>query len=566
MLNLDGDTIWEDGKIADVFNKQFISVFVDDNGTLPAMNAVDSTDFNNINDNICFTAANICKILRRLKIGSSPGLDGIPSVVLKYLSDSISSPLQVIFQQSFDSGVLPQEWLKAKIRPIFKNNGSRTNAATYRPISLTSICCKVMERILKGFLLDHLAENSIITPSQHGFLATKSTETQLLECVNDWTGSLNRQENVDVFYMDISKAFDVVSHPKLLHKLEKYKISGKFHGWISAFLQNRSQCVIVNETLSEEQKVRSGVPQGSVLGPLLFLLYINDLPNVVNESTVKIFADDTKLYLSRKKNSSFDALQGDIERLLVWTAENQLGVAFHKSNVLHLGLCNPQTEYIFETVPIPSPQVVKDLGVYITNDMKFNVHIDRMVAKALRMSGLVFKSFMCRDHVFLTKMFTVFVRPVLEYCTTVWSPQGLENIKKIERVQRRFTKRYPGLSDVPYLERLEALNLERLELRRIRFDIIMTFNIVKAVNGLKFADFFEYASIGRVTRSITKNYLLLDLPKKGINVYSHSFAQRSVKFWNFLSDNEVFASNVDVSKSRLNQVNLSSMSFVNDFL
>ena len=251
--------------------------------------------------------------------------------------------------------------------------------------------------------------------------------------------------------------------------------------------------------------------------------------------------------------------------MLLWTAENQLSVAFHKSNILHLGSSNPQTDYIFEAVPMPAPEFVRDLGVIIANDMKFSIHIDKMVAKAHRMCGLVFKSFMCRDHVFLRRMFNVFVRPILEYCTTVWSPQGLENIKKIERVQRRFTKRFPGLSDVPYLDRLQILKLERLELRRLRFDIIMSYNIVKGLNGLNFSDFFAYAPLERVTRSIARNSLLLATNKKGLTVYSDSFAQRSSKFWNFLSDHEVSAPNIEVFKARLSKVDLCSLCLVNDF-
>ena len=147
----------------------------------------------------------------------------------------------------------------------------------------------------------------------------------------------------------------------------------------------------------------------------------------------------------------------------------------------------------------------------------------------------------------------------------MWSPQGLENIKKIERVQRRFTKRFPGFSDVPYLDRLKMLKLERLELRRVRFDIIMSYNIVKGMNGLIFSDFFAYAPLERVTRSLSRNSLLLANNKKGLTVYSNSFAQRSTKFWNLLSDHEVSAPNIEVFKARLSNVDLSSLCLVNDF-
>ena len=447
-LSVGADIISDDDKIASVFNSQFVSVFVDDDGHLPDMDHVVSDNITRINDDIVFTVPMISNVLTCLKSSSSAGLDDIPSICLKNVSNQLAVPLQSIFQDSFDTGSLPDDWLKAKIRPIFKNNGSRSTASNYRPVSLTSVCCKAMERVLKGYLLNHLVKNGIITAAQHGFLAKKSTETQLLECVNDWTASLDRKEAVDIFYMDIAKAFDVVSHPKLLHKLQKYKITGKFYQWIKSFLSNRTQCVKHGNKVSGDEKVLSGVPQGSVLGPLLFLLFINDLPQVVKVSTVKIFADDTKIYLSRKSGLTFDALYDDIANVLKWTAKNQLSVAFHKSNIVHLGHGNANTAYVFDNVSIPSAHVMKDLGVHISDDLKFSVHIDKMVAKAHRMAGLIFKCFMCRDHDFLVQMFKTYVLPLLEYCSTVWSPQGLESIKKIERVQRRFTKRFPGLAEM----------------------------------------------------------------------------------------------------------------------
>lgn len=563
-LSVNGEIISSDDAIAETFNDQFSSVFVLDDGNVPQMDHIMTDNYSEIND-VFFSKHAICSVLRSMKASSSTGLDDIPSVCLKNISEQLAVPLQSIFQDSFDTGVLPDDWLKAKVRPIYKKGGSRSAAANYRPISLTSVSCRVMERVLKGFLLDHLSKNNIITASQHGFMAKKSTETQLLECINDWTSSLDSQENTDVFYMDIAKAFDVVSHPKLLYKLKMYKITGKFYAWIDSFLKDRSQCVKVGNSLSCERNVLSGVPQGSVLGPVLFLLFINDLPSAVKESTVKIFADDTKIYLSRKKGLTFDALYEDIESVLNWTAENQLGVAFHKSNILHVGHGNPLVEYVFNDTFIPCVDVVKDLGVYVSNDMKFSVHIDKIVAKAHRMCGLIFKCFTCRDHDFLVQMFKTYVLPLLEYCSTVWSPQGLENIKKIERVQRRFTKRFPGLEETVYLDRLKQLSLERLELRRIRSDLVMTFNIVKRLNGLSFDDFFKSSPNERVSRNISRNSLFLEVPKRCLNVRAHSFAVRSVKFWNFLNDKQVLAPSTESFKERLKQMDLESLCLVADF-
>ena len=190
------------------------------------------------------------------------------------------------------------------------------------------------------------------------------------------------------------------------------------------------------------------------------------------------------------KNSDFYALQDDLQSVLEWAAKNQLGIAFHKSNVLHMGKNNGHFQYKVDNSVIPAAKCVKDLGVYVSDDLNFSVHVDRIVAKAHRMGALVYRSFKCRDRNFLVQMFVTFVRPMLEYNTTVWSPYQLVQIKKLERVQRRFSKRIPGLQDTPYLDRLKILGLERLELRRIRFDLVMAFKIVKGLNGLVFGDFF----------------------------------------------------------------------------
>ena len=154
----------------------------------------------------------------------------------------------------------------------------------------------------------------------------------------------------------------------------------------------------------------------------------------------------------------------------------------------------------------------------------------------------------------------------MEYCTTVWSPQGLENIKKLERVQRRFTKRFPGLAETSYLERMKILNLERLELRRIRFDLVMCFNVINNLNGLNFNDFFQLSKTSRETRNSSRNSMLLNVPKKGLNVHAHSFAQRSIKFWNYLSDDVILAPSVDSFKAKLRTIDLGCMCLVNDFI
>ena len=216
-------------------------------------------------------------------------------------------------------------------------------------------------------------------------------------------------------------------------------------------------------------------------------------------------------------------------------------------------------------ISVPETNTIKDLGVYISHNLNFSIHIDKIIAKANRMSALIFKSFKCRDTKFLVHMYEVFVRPMLEYNTTVWSPYSFVDIKRIERVQRSFTKRVPGLHDTPYLDRLANLKLERLELRRVRYDLCMAFSIIKRLNSLNFSDFFSFATASQATRSHSRNSYLLHAPSPRIDVRKNSFSVRVVKYWNFLSDDVVSAKSLSCFKLRLAKVCLDSLCKVNYF-
>ena len=212
-------------------------------------------------------------------------------------SSTLALPLAFIFDQSFRNHSLPASWLQAIVTPIFKK-GTTADPCNYRPISLTSTCCKAMERIINTQLIDYLLQNQLITKHQHGFLRKHSTTTNLLETLNDFTLALNNKLTTDVIYIDFQKAFDTVSHTKLLAKLSAYGICGDLLLWISAFLSGRTQVVRISSTLSDPIHIISGVPQGSVLGPSLFLIYINDLPDCLQLRNVyvKLYADDAKMY------------------------------------------------------------------------------------------------------------------------------------------------------------------------------------------------------------------------------------------------------------------------------
>ena len=257
----------------------------------------------------CFPPNGVLKQLASLNPSKSAGPDGISPRFLRDLSAEISSMLTFIFQQGYDAGTLPNHWLTTMVVPVHKKS-SKENPANYRPVSLTCLCCKVMEHIVLNNLNKHLSEKYLLSPLQHGFQANLSCETQLVLTFHDWANTLNQHGQVDALLLDFSKAFYKVSHTKLQHKLAHCSINGKTLAWIAAFFHNRTQFVVVSGTHSTTTPVPSGVPQGSVLGPTLFLLFIIDITQVTN-SQLRLFADDAVLYKTINSLHDHQVLQED---------------------------------------------------------------------------------------------------------------------------------------------------------------------------------------------------------------------------------------------------------------
>ena len=256
----------------------------------------------------------------------------------------------MIFKESLRVGETPEDWKKANITPIFKK-GSRNDPANYRPVSLTSQVCKVLESIVKEQIFDHLKNKNLLSEKQHGFREGRSCLSNLLTTLEDWTDILDDRACVDVAYLDFRKAFDLVSHKHLLLKLHKHGINGQIGNWIKAFLENRKQKVVIRGHESEELDVLSGVPQGSVLGPLLFLIFINDLPKCTT-CPVCLFADDSKIYCRVPRygsdindlDSAENILQKDLNELQKWATKWKMAFNVNKCKVMHLGYGNNKHE------------------------------------------------------------------------------------------------------------------------------------------------------------------------------------------------------------------------------
>lgn len=256
------------------------------------------------------------KLLSQLNTKKASGPDNIPNMMLKTCAKELAPAITSIFQQSIDTGELPTDWQNANVSPIFKK-GNKHLPSNYRPVSLTSVCCRTLEHIICKFILNHLEKYNIFTHLQHGFRSGHSCETQLINTMHDIMKSYDKKEQIDLVILDFSKAFDTVPHRKLLHKLSNYGIRGNINNWIRNFLMNRHQRVVIDGVSSLPCSVDSGVPQGTVLGPLLFLYHINDLPKSVT-SQVRLFADDCLLYRTVKSLDDHLKLQQDLDSLQKW--------------------------------------------------------------------------------------------------------------------------------------------------------------------------------------------------------------------------------------------------------
>ena len=475
-INLpDGNVATTDFEKASAFNTYFSSVFTnEDLNNLPQMQ---SCSYRESLINVHISPDLVCSKLRTLLASKSSGPDGFHPKLLKETADQLCIPLCQIFNKSLKEGVLPQDWKVANVIPVFKK-GDHHQPCNYRPISLTSTVCKVFESIIKDSIISHMMDNNLFSKEQHGFLPRRSCMIQLLIATEYWTEALNCGDSVDIIYFDFKKAFDSVPHERLLIKLKAYGIDGLLLHWIECFLTNRKQRVTVNESFSPWSDVISGIPQGSVLGPVLFSIYINDLPKeIVNP--VLLFADDTKIFSKVCRNSSLEdiaQIQRDIDKLFMWSMKWQLFFNISKCKSLHLGGFNPKYTYQMNSQPIEQVSNEKDLGITIDSLMKFHIQTSLVTSKALRTVGIIKKSFVSLTKETFLCLYKAIIRPQLEYGNVIWGPFSVLDQAKVERVQRRATKLVPSIKHLSYQQRLEVLNLPSLKYRRLRGDMITVIN------------------------------------------------------------------------------------------
>ena len=470
-------------KMAEILSRQYESAFStprfqDDDPSKIFMEP--NKDSPKLHD-IPFTDAELAAAMRELRLNSAAGPDGIPAVLLNKCAAALAPPLAEIWRKSLHEGEVPSLLKSALIVPIHKGK-SKAQAKNYRPVALTSQLCKVFEKVVRKWMVDFMEQHSLFNPNQHGFRAGRSCLSQLLSHFDTITMLLEQGLGVDVIYLDFAKAFDKVDIGITLRKLQRMGIGGNLGRWLFSFLNGRTQTVVVDGSRSQPGPVLSGVPQGSVLGPLLFLVLLGDIDEQVVHSFVSSFADDTRVGKSIGSTDDARLLQEDLDKIFEWS--KRVNMTFNSDKFEHLryqaNIQHPLHTYLSDSgTPIETKSKLRDLGVTISASATFSDFISEKITSVTKLSGWALRTFKSRSLPVMLTIWKSLLRCHIDYCSQLWSPHKTGDIQAVERLQHSFIRKIAGLQGLTYWEQLKVTKLTSLERRRERYAAIYTWRILE---------------------------------------------------------------------------------------
>lgn len=539
---------------ANILNDQFQSVFTRESND--AITAKDSSPYSPMED-ITVHPDGVTKLLSKLNIHKAQGPDNLNARVLKECRVEISAILTTIYNQSIIQGVVPEDWRCANVAPVFKK-GEKYNPANYRPVSLTCICCKTLEHILVSNIMKHLSGQNILADSQHGFRSHRSCETQLVQFVHDILQNLDSckriQKQTDIIIMDFAKAFDKVPHRRLSHKLDYYGVGGSTNRWISAWLNGRTQQVVLDGVSSDCGNVLSGVPQGSVLGPVLFLLFINDLPDGIR-SSVRLFADDCVLYRNIYSQDDADILQNDLNKLALWEQDWLMEFNVSKCHTLRVSRHRTDRQLTFDyslhDQILETVSSAKYLGVTLNSDLDWGTHINNISSKANKTLGFLRRNLAFAPRETKAMAYKTLVRPQLEYASAVWNPYQQKYIDQVEKVQRTAARwscrRWRNCSHVG--EMLDQLEWPTLATRRENASLSFFYKIHSGDAIIDKDQYLtRYIPLRGMRSSHDQQYCR---PNVNTDALKFSFFPRTIPVWNSLPLSAVSCKTVEGFKTQI---------------
>lgn len=439
----------------------------------------------NCTEHLIISHNDILETIKGLDTNKISSPDGIPTIFYSRTSQSVAMPLQILFNKSINSHSFPKKWKISNVAPIFKS-GDKSQIANYRPVSIISAASKIFEKIIYRKLYPKLYHN--ISPHQHGFMRDKSTVTNLAE-LNDFGGG-----QIDLIYTDFAKAFDKVDHSILLRKMQHFNVNNCIINWTESFLRDRTQNVCLNGVKSSDINPFSSVPQGSVLSPLLFALFINDLTDVISCEKL-LFADDLKIFTKIDTIRDCLKLQKDLIAIKGWCDQNNLALNATKCEILSISRKANENIisfiYKIDNTALLRTELLKDLGVIFDSKFSFQYHITSIVKRAYKMIGFITRSLYGFNNInTYYRLYFCYVRSILEYAAPIWNPYYDIYTNEIEKVQRKFTRLIAYKFNIPrgsYISRMKCMNLISLKNRRIILDEILLFKIMNnnALESLK---------------------------------------------------------------------------------
>lgn len=514
---------------ANSLNNYFQSVFTIDDGNVPDVDICNTRHI----EPLVVTESGVLNLLLKLDTKKGAGPDNLPNEFLRRYAEWVAKYLCILFNKSLSTCSLPQEWKIAKVAAVHKS-GSEADPSNFRPISLTSTTCKLLEHIILKHLTLYLDQNHILSPLQHGFRKGLSTVTQLVELIHDISLNVDCTKQTDLILLDFSKAFDRVPHKKLIKKLEATIGAGPLTDWIDNYLSNRTQYVQVNRESSTIANVTSGVPQGSVLAPILFLIFINDLPAGIGVN-VRLFADDCILYQEINAPEDHVKLNNALQFISKWCALWQMTLNVKKSALLRITRKKQVSEfvYVINNSPLPVVTEHKYLGLTLTQDFRWDIHVSHVTSAALKRLFFLRRSLASAPPETKLLAYKAFVRPVLEYANVAWFPFTNNLINALERIQRkaiRFVYNKYRITDSPteLLKKAGLLTIKnRAKLARQKF-------LYQLVHQQLNIDSSKYMSFKETRPTRQKHSQTLNEYQCRTDCLKYSFFPLAIREWNNL--------------------------------
>ena len=553
------DIMYEDStEIANIMNEFFTSQtsVPSPNKDIPEYNS----NINNPLSEIHINPHEVYDILYSVDTTKATGPDGISNKFLKMNASLLAAPAAQLFNLSLKQKIFPTIWKEASVVPIYKK-GERSKCSNYRPVALTSCFAKILEKCIFKHVFNYLRDNNMLSDLQSGFMPGDSTVNQLTYLYDFIAGALDKGKEIRAVFCDVSKAFDKVWHKGIIQKLKRCGIRGDLLDWFESYLENRLQCVVINGYTSDTRPVFAGVPQGSVLGPLLFIVYINDITEDIN-SNIRLFADDTSLYIiidDPIENAA--CLNDDLQIIADWANTWQVTFNPEKTESIHF---TRKVHKIIQPDLIMSNSIIKEveshkhLGLNLQNDCLWNSHICEIVEKITPMINCLRSLKYRLTRQTLETMYQHFILPTFDYCCHIWDNCSKQQAQILEKLHLDALRTICGaVRGTSHNKIYEETNFQCLSSRRNVQKLLMFYKMVNKLTPVYLSDLIP-PRISDITDYCLRDCSRFQTKKCNTVTYEKSFLPDTVKLWNSLPDNVKQSETLGSFKKKINQYPISN--------